>query len=255
MRNCFLAVEADEETVPHYVDTLRRRQPGLLDRLPARRLEVPARRRGVHAAAAVGGVAAARSSGTTSAGCTTSRRRRRRAPTSNARAVDISPQRHTEVAEDTVDPLRSPGAPVSDLPPPEVNHMQIVDADGHVAEGASLALRGDGALAAAHQAAHRRAAEPDDRGPALSGGPGPGAGCPPEHGLSRVEGINWSSPRRRAAGRRPRPHRHHGALSELRPLRAEPRGSRVRRRLRAPLQRVDRRLLPRRAAAACAASR
>ena len=72
---------------------------------------------------------------------------------------------------------------------------------------------------------------------------GPGAGCPPEHGLSRVDGHQLVVGRRRAAGRRPRPHRHHGALSELRPLRAEPRGSRIRRRLRAPLQRVDRRLL------------
>ena len=57
-RNCFLAVEADEETVGQYVAHLRRRQPGVLDRLPARRLEVPARGRGLHAAAAVGGVAA-----------------------------------------------------------------------------------------------------------------------------------------------------------------------------------------------------
>jgi predicted TIM-barrel fold metal-dependent hydrolase len=71
--------------------------------------------------------------------------------------------------------------------------MEIVDADGHVAEGASLAvaamqrfpdhirLRTDGRPSLLVEG--RR--YPDDSGP--------GAGCPPEHGLSRVEGIRHGS--------------------------------------------------------------
>jgi hypothetical protein len=68
--------------------------------------------------------------------------------------------------------------------------MKIIDADGHVAEGASLAvqamqrwpehiqLRTDGKPSLFVEG--RR--YPDDCGP--------GAGCPPEHGLSRADGIN-----------------------------------------------------------------
>ena len=50
-RNCWISVEADEETVHALHRHVRRRQAGLLDRLPARRLEVPARGRHVRQAA------------------------------------------------------------------------------------------------------------------------------------------------------------------------------------------------------------
>ena len=50
-RNCWISVEADEETVPHFIDTFGDERLDLLDRLPARRLEVPARRRRVRQAA------------------------------------------------------------------------------------------------------------------------------------------------------------------------------------------------------------
>jgi hypothetical protein len=71
--------------------------------------------------------------------------------------------------------------------------MRIVDADGHVAEGSTLALvamerwpqfltpRTDGRPGLLIEGRHY----PEDEGP--------GAGCPPEHGLSKVDGINWSS--------------------------------------------------------------
>ncbi|HEY8518253.1 MAG TPA: amidohydrolase family protein [Candidatus Binatia bacterium] len=71
--------------------------------------------------------------------------------------------------------------------------MQIVDADAHVAEGASLALaamerwpefikfRDDGRPSLMIEGRHY----PEDQGP--------GAGCPPEHGLSRAEGIDFST--------------------------------------------------------------
>jgi predicted TIM-barrel fold metal-dependent hydrolase len=73
--------------------------------------------------------------------------------------------------------------------------MRIVDADGHVAEGAALTVqclerwpdkvtfRNDGRPSLAIEGRHY----PEDKGP--------GAGCPPEHGLSVVEGINWGSVR------------------------------------------------------------
>ncbi len=44
-RNCWISVEADEDTVPHFVETFGDDEAGVLDRLPPRRLEVPARRR------------------------------------------------------------------------------------------------------------------------------------------------------------------------------------------------------------------
>src|SRR5262249_56997432 len=71
--------------------------------------------------------------------------------------------------------------------------MRIVDADGHVAEGSTLALeamkrwpqfitlRTDGRPSLKIEGRHY----PEDQGP--------GAGCPPEHGLSVVEDIHWSS--------------------------------------------------------------
>jgi len=71
--------------------------------------------------------------------------------------------------------------------------MHIVDADGHVAEGASLALaamerwpqfikfRNDGRPSLMIEGRHY----PEDVGP--------GAGCPPEHGLSRAAGIDFST--------------------------------------------------------------
>ncbi len=71
--------------------------------------------------------------------------------------------------------------------------MHIVDADGHVAEGASLALlamerwpdkitlRTDGRPSLTIEGRHY----PEDKGP--------GAGCPPEHGLTNVEGVNYAT--------------------------------------------------------------
>jgi predicted TIM-barrel fold metal-dependent hydrolase len=71
--------------------------------------------------------------------------------------------------------------------------MRIIDADGHVAEGASLAVeamerwpqhitvRTDGRPSLRIEGRNY----PEDQGP--------GAGCPPEHGLSTADGINWSS--------------------------------------------------------------
>jgi uncharacterized protein len=71
--------------------------------------------------------------------------------------------------------------------------MRIVDADGHVAEGAALTVqcmerwpdkvtfRNDGRPSLKIEGRHY----PEDKGP--------GAGCPPEHGLAVVEGINWGS--------------------------------------------------------------
>jgi len=71
--------------------------------------------------------------------------------------------------------------------------MRIVDADGHVAEGAALTVqcmerwpdkvtfRTDGRPSLKIEGRHY----PEDKGP--------GAGCPPEHGLSVVAGINWGS--------------------------------------------------------------
>jgi predicted TIM-barrel fold metal-dependent hydrolase len=71
--------------------------------------------------------------------------------------------------------------------------MHIVDADGHVAEGASLALlamerwpdkitlRMDGRPSLTIEGRHY----PEDQGP--------GAGCPPEHGLTTAEGVNFAT--------------------------------------------------------------
>jgi len=71
--------------------------------------------------------------------------------------------------------------------------MHIVDADGHVAEGATLALtamerwpdkitlRTDGRPSLMIEGRHY----PEDKGP--------GAGCPPEHGLTTVEGVNYAT--------------------------------------------------------------
>ena len=71
--------------------------------------------------------------------------------------------------------------------------MHIVDADGHVAEGASLAvlamerwpdkisLRMDGRPSLMIEGRHY----PEDKGP--------GAGCPPEHGLTTAEGANFAT--------------------------------------------------------------
>ena len=49
-RNCWISVEADEDTVTHFIDTFGDDKLSL-DRLPARRLEVPARGRRVRQAA------------------------------------------------------------------------------------------------------------------------------------------------------------------------------------------------------------
>jgi uncharacterized protein len=71
--------------------------------------------------------------------------------------------------------------------------MQIVDADGHVAEGASLAR------AAMQRFPEHITLRTDGRPSLLVEGrryptdDGPGAGCPPEHGLSVAEGIRHST--------------------------------------------------------------
>ncbi len=71
--------------------------------------------------------------------------------------------------------------------------MTIVDADGHVAEGSTLPLeamkrwpqfvtaRSDGKPGLTVEGRNH----PEDSGP--------GAGCPPQHGLSVADGIDWSS--------------------------------------------------------------
>src|SRR3979411_2331413 len=70
--------------------------------------------------------------------------------------------------------------------------MRIIDADGHVAEGASLAIE---AMQRWPQHITTRA---DGRALVIEGrndpeAAGPGAGCPREHGLSTAAGINYSS--------------------------------------------------------------
>src|SRR5580765_8618759 len=100
-----------------------------------------------------------------------------------------------EVAGATRRPPRCPATSASSayvLIPGE-KEMKITDADGHVAEGATLAVeamrrwpqhitaRTDGRPSLCIEGRNY----PEDRGP--------GAGCPPEHGLSVVDGINWGS--------------------------------------------------------------
>src|SRR5882724_7532179 len=70
--------------------------------------------------------------------------------------------------------------------------MRIIDADGHVAEGPSLAIE---AMQRWPQHITPRA---DGRALVIEGrnypeADGPGAGCPREHGLSTAQGINYSS--------------------------------------------------------------
>ena len=75
--------------------------------------------------------------------------------------------------------------------------MQIVDADGHVAEGATLALEAMQRWPQFITLAHRRSAEPEDRGAPLSRGPGArrrlSARARAQHGrghqLGRPEGV------------------------------------------------------------------
>lgn len=71
--------------------------------------------------------------------------------------------------------------------------MQIVDADGHVAEGASLAL--EAMKRWPDKIALRTDGRPSLRieGRNYPEDSGPGAGCPPEHGLSRAEGIDFAT--------------------------------------------------------------
>ena len=64
-----------------------------------------------------------------------------------------------------------------------------------------------------------------------------------EHGLSAADGIDCIVRGGRARRRRPRSDRHDGAVSEPRAMRADARRPGVRRRIRAALQPVDRRLL------------
>ena len=70
--------------------------------------------------------------------------------------------------------------------------MWIIDADGHVAEGASLAME------AIQRWPEYVAPRPDGRGLVMEGrqypeSSGPGAGCPAEHGLSTAPGINCTT--------------------------------------------------------------
>jgi predicted TIM-barrel fold metal-dependent hydrolase len=70
--------------------------------------------------------------------------------------------------------------------------MRIIDADGHVAEGSSLAIE---AMRRWPEHVRPRA---DGRALVIEGrnypeADGPGAGCPREHGLSTAEGIDYSS--------------------------------------------------------------
>jgi uncharacterized protein len=70
--------------------------------------------------------------------------------------------------------------------------MRIIDADGHVAEGASLALE------AMQRWPDYIAPRADSPGLVIEGrnypeSSGPGAGCPTEHGISAAEGINCRS--------------------------------------------------------------
>lgn len=71
--------------------------------------------------------------------------------------------------------------------------MRIIDADGHVAEGASLAVE------AMQRWPDFIAPRSDGRALVIEGrnypeSEGPGAGCPREHGLSRAPGIDYTSP-------------------------------------------------------------
>ena len=70
--------------------------------------------------------------------------------------------------------------------------MRIIDADGHVAEGASLAIE------AMQRWPEHITPRTDTPGLVIEGrnypeSSGPGAGCPTEHGLSAAEGINCRS--------------------------------------------------------------
>lgn len=70
--------------------------------------------------------------------------------------------------------------------------MRIIDADGHVAEGASLAVE------AMRRWPRHIAPRTDGRGLILEGhsypeSSGPGAGCPAEHGLTTAPGLNCRS--------------------------------------------------------------
>ena len=70
--------------------------------------------------------------------------------------------------------------------------MRIIDADGHVAEGASFAIE------AMRRWPQRIAPRADARGLVIEGRnypefSGPGAGCPTEHGLSSADGINCTT--------------------------------------------------------------
>ena len=70
--------------------------------------------------------------------------------------------------------------------------MRIIDADGHVAEGASLAVE------AMQRWPEHITPRSDGRALVIEGrnypeADGPGAGCPREHGLSTADGIDYSS--------------------------------------------------------------
>src|SRR5689334_13706297 len=118
-------------------------------------------------------------------------------PPSSARATSIAGLRISLRSRRTLHVLAAiagwcRAAPVSFSKQAGRLGMRIIDADGHVAEGPSLAVE-----------AMRR--WPDRVVPREDGGAlviegrnypeadGPGAGCPREHGLSGAEGIAYSS--------------------------------------------------------------
>ena len=101
---------------------------------------------------------------------------------------------------------------------------QIIDADAHVVEGASFARQ---ALARWPERVKYQAG-PDGKGGFTIEGrrypepAGPGAGCPPEHGLSDAPGIDPHTLEGMLRRRRPREDRPHGAVSEHGPRARRP---------------------------------
>src|SRR6202012_5438874 len=71
--------------------------------------------------------------------------------------------------------------------------MQIIDADGHVAENQSLAIEAMKRWPDHVKASADRKPRPGIEGRKYPEDTGPGAGCPPEHGISKAPDINCRS--------------------------------------------------------------